>query len=75
MKLGEKLAFVVASILFAIFLTNVILGAARFGVVLSDVGEMLALFGACIFFVIAVLGLERRQRESGRTISNQGGDT
>lgn len=65
MKQGEALAFFVAGILFAIFLFNIILGAARGGVFLSDVGEMLALFGACICFVIAVLALERKRRESG----------
>ncbi|WP_205853281.1 hypothetical protein [Zhengella mangrovi] len=61
--------------LFAVFLLNVTLGAARFGAFLSDVGEMLVLFGCCIFFVIAILGLERRAREAGREVSKQGGET
>jgi hypothetical protein len=69
MKRVESLAFFVASALFALFLFNLILGAAQKSVFLSDVGEMLALFGACISFVIAVLVLERRRRESSSEVS------
>ncbi|MFP1631158.1 hypothetical protein ACLB6G_05420 [Zhengella sp. ZM62] len=61
--------------LFGIFLLNVMLGAAHAGGFLSDVGEMLVLFGFCILFVIAIIGLERRAREAGRKVSKQGGET
>ena len=69
MKRVEGVAFAIAGILFAVFLVNIILGAARIGVILGDVGEMLTLFGASIFFVIAVLGLERKKRDSGPKVS------
>jgi hypothetical protein len=75
MMRGETIAFTVAGILFAVFLANVLLGAFRFGAVLGDVVEMLALFGACVFFVIAVLGLERREIASGPKVSKQGGES
>ena len=65
MNRPERLAFAATAVLFAIFLVNIVLGAARVATVLSDVGEMLVLFGACIAFVIAVLMLERRESRSG----------
>ncbi len=71
----EKFAFAGAGILFALFLANVLLGALRIGAVLSDVAEMLILFGASVFFVIAVLGLERRERASNPQVSKQGGES
>jgi hypothetical protein len=75
MKGGERLALGIAVILFGIYFVNVALGAARIGVILNDVGEMLVLFSASIFFVIAVLGLERKARASGPTVSKQGGES
>lgn len=41
------------------FFSNVVAGAAGLGVFLSDVGEMLTLFAACVSFVIAILVYER----------------
>lgn len=75
MKGGERLALAAAVVLFAFFFANVALGAARMSVMLSDVGEMLVLFASCICFVIAILGLERKVRESRSTALNKGGDT
>ena len=75
MRGSERLATALAGALFAVFLLNVIMGAARLGAFLSDVGEMLVLFGACIFFVIAVLGQERRAIASGSETSKQGGES
>ena len=72
---GENIAFTGAGILFAVFLANVLLGALRIGAVLGDVVEMLVLFGACVFFVIAVLGLERRASASSQEVSKQGGES
>jgi len=43
---------------FCIFFTNVSFGAARMGVFLGDLNEMLMLFAASILFVIGVLGRE-----------------
>lgn len=72
---GNGIAFAIAGILFAVFLVNVLLGAFRIGAVLSDVFEMVVLFGASIFFVIAVLGLERSESDSGPNVSKQGGES
>jgi hypothetical protein len=55
----ESIFFAIALLLFGVFAANVILGSARQPVFMNDVSEMLTLFGACIFFVVAVLILER----------------
>ncbi len=75
MKGGEAIPMTIAGLLFAVFLGNVALGALHIGAVLGDVSEMLVLFGACVFFVIAVLGLERKEKASGPHVSKQGGET
>lgn len=48
-----------ALVCFAIFFTNVALGAARAGVFLGDVAEMLTLFAAAILFVVGILAREK----------------
>ena len=45
--------------IFLVFFTNVVAGAAGVGVFLSDVEEMLTLFAACVCFVVAMLAYER----------------
>lgn len=75
MKGSERLATIFAGILFAVFFLNVILGAARIGAFLGDVGEMLVMFGACVVFVIAILGHEQRARALEQEISKQGGES
>lgn len=45
--------------LFAAFFANVASGAFGGGSLLSDVGEMLVLFAACIAFVVSLLIKER----------------
>jgi hypothetical protein len=50
---------IVTCIIFFVFFSNVVAGAAGIGVFLSDVGEMLTLFAACVCFVIAMLAHER----------------
>lgn len=60
----ESPFFMIALLLFAVFAVNVILGSAHQPVFMSDVAEMLTLFGACIFFVVAVL---IRERETNST--------
>jgi hypothetical protein len=45
--------------IFAVFFANVVTGATGGKVFLSDLGEMLTLFTACISFVVAVLHQER----------------
>lgn len=72
MTRAGSLPFAIAVVLFAIFLGNVIVGSMRRGVLLNDVGEMLALFGACVFFVFAVL---IREREAAQTNPKKGGKT
>lgn len=49
--------------LFAIFAANVGIGSATGDTFLSDVGEMLVLFGVVILFVIAILKKEADARE------------
>lgn len=46
-------------LIFLVFFSNVVAGAAGLGVFLSDVWEMLTLFAACICFVVAMLAHER----------------
>jgi hypothetical protein len=60
----ESIFFAIAALLFSVFAANVILGSARQPVFMSDVSEMLTLFGACIFFVVAVLILEREKNST-----------
>ena len=48
---------------FAIYLANVMTGAAGGSVFLSDRVEMLTLFLACILFVVAVLLRERSENQ------------
>ncbi|WP_027256518.1 MULTISPECIES: hypothetical protein [Leisingera] len=47
---------------FAVFFTNVALGAFGGGSFLSDVGEMVVLFAASILFVAAILKREADQK-------------
>lgn len=61
MRKAGSIALAAAGIVFAVFVTNIVIGASGGQVFLSDVGEMLTLFLACAFFVIAVL-----QREYAR---------
>ena len=56
----EKTFFITVTCVFSfVFFSNVVAGAAGLGVFLSDVGEMLTLFAACICFVLAMLAYER----------------
>lgn len=50
---------IVTCIIFLVYFSNVVAGAAGVGVFLSDVWEMLTLFIACICFVVAMLAHER----------------
>ena len=56
----KNLCLALAIACFAIFAANVVIGASGAWVFLTDIQEMLALFAACIFFVAAVLMIERR---------------
>ncbi len=55
-------ALLAALILFVLYFTNVVMGAAGGGAPLSDVAEMLTLFAATILFVAGVL---KREAEAG----------
>ena len=48
---------------FAIYFANVALGAFAGSAFLGDVGEMLVLFAASIFFVVAILKKEAERDE------------
>jgi hypothetical protein len=65
MKGRATAALVAALICFAVFFGNVAAGAAGAGVYLGDVGEMLALLSAAVFFVIGVLMREAAARDEG----------
>ena len=70
---------IAACIVFLLFFLNVVAGAAGLGVFLSDVGEMLVLFAACVCFVVAMLAHERSVTgESARSADDknpEGGTT
>ncbi|AXI46660.1 hypothetical protein C1J03_11895 [Sulfitobacter sp. SK012] len=56
--------FLLASIVvFAIYFTNVALGAFFQAAVLGDVGEMLVLLAAAVLFVVAILQKEADQKD------------
>lgn len=61
------MSMLIAAILFAIFAADVIIGSTGGKVFLSDVGEMLMLLGASVFFVAAILKREavRNKRDGG----------
>lgn len=61
------LALVGSLICFGIFFTNVAFGAAKKGVFLGDVPEMLMLFASTVLFVIGVLGKEARAEKTKTT--------
>ncbi len=64
---GQSL-LLVALLCFVLFFGNVMLGAARIGAPLGDVGEMVLLLVSTIFFVVGVLLRETavRRREQGK---------
>ena len=53
----------IAAILFAAFVTDVVMGAMSGATILSDVQQMLLLFAASIAFVAAVLKRESKSKE------------
>ena len=55
----KNVLVIVTCIVFLVFFSNVVAGAAGAGVFLTDVQEMLTLLVACIFFVLAMLAHER----------------
>ena len=57
-----SLPLAAALVCFAVFVANVVAGAFRLGAFFGDVSEMLALFGASIFFVIGVVEREKAVR-------------
>lgn len=56
------MALTVSTVLFAIFVLNVVLGATTNAPFMGDVSEMLVLFGASIAFVAAILRREAQSR-------------
>lgn len=55
-----------AAICFAVFGLNVGLGSFAGNAFLSDVGEMLVLFAAAIFFVVAIVKKEAAAKGNGK---------
>ncbi len=62
---------IITCAIFLLFFSNVIAGAAGLGVFLSDVGEMLTLFAACVCFVIAFLAYERAAKDTKSQSENE----
>jgi hypothetical protein len=56
---------IISAVIFAVYFANVLLGAFTSTAFLGDVGEMLVLFAATIFFVVAIL-----KREADRDQKN-----
>lgn len=68
----KKLALVLSGAALVLFFANVGLGAVRKPVILSDVQEMLVLFSANFFFVVAVLLIEREgMARTGPSLENR----
>jgi len=60
----------IACVVFSVFVANVALGAADLTTFLNDVGEMIVLFIASLFFVVAILKREgARRRDSDTEVS------
>lgn len=60
------MSLIISVILFVIFAGNVAIGSMGGGIILGDVGEMLVLFAASIFFVAAILKKEAtRDKNNG----------
>ncbi len=57
-----RVCLAVAALLFCVFFANVMVGAARGGVFLSDVGELLLLLACCACFVAATLLFEAHNK-------------
>jgi hypothetical protein len=55
---------ILAACLFGTFFANVMLGAAGKTLFLSDISELLILFGSCVAFVAATLQLEKRKQRA-----------
>lgn len=60
----------ITCIIFLVFFSNVVAGAAGIGSFLSDVGGMLTLFAACACFVIAMLAHERAATDNNAGTAN-----
>ena len=67
----KTLLVISTCIIFLVFFSNVVAGAAGAGVFLSDIGEMLTLFAACICFVVAMLAHERSASDTGAPSANE----
>jgi hypothetical protein len=67
----KNILIIVTWVIFFAFFSNVVAGAAGVGVFLSDVGEMLTLFAACVCFVIAFLAYERAATDTQSQSENE----
>ena len=66
----KNILVIVTCVVFFVFFTNVVAGAAGIGVFFSDVVEMLVLFAACLCFVIAILAHERSAKATAAPSAN-----
>lgn len=69
--MSKKNYYVITTcLIFLVFFSNVVAGATGIGVFLSDLGEMLTLFAACICFVVAMLAHERAAPDKNAKSAN-----
>ena len=54
---------ILATAFFGVYIANVLMGALAASPVLGDVGEMLVLFAASVFFVVAILRREKAAKK------------
>ena len=66
----KNLLVIVTCIIFLAYFSNVVAGGTGAGVFLSDVGEMLTLFAACVCFVLAMLAHERSASDTNTASAN-----
>ena len=55
---------IIAAVIFAAYVLNVVLGALANAAVLTDVGEMITLFAAPIAFTVAILKRETAEQRA-----------
>lgn len=67
---AKNVLVIVTCVIFLVYFSNVVAGAAGIGVFLGDVPEMLTLLVACIFFVLAMLAHERSVTSTTDDASN-----
>lgn len=61
---NSRLMLLLASCFFSVYIADVIAGAVWRAAFLSNVGSVLLLILSSVCFTVAIIGLERREREN-----------